>query len=105
MELSATGPSSSDSRPSTSSSSGPAAVDSSGSKPEDSQQPGQEVDIQVVSLLNRLKLPRPSDFARKGKIAANPVLYMFVIVRKGHFVEKKKNGHNGHFLQHNLYIS
>ena len=30
------------------------------------------------------------------------VVYMFVIVRKGHFVEK--NGHNGHFLQHNWYI-
>ena len=35
--------------PSTStSSSGPAAVDSSGSEPEDSQEPGQEVDVRVV---------------------------------------------------------
>ena len=36
---------SSDSGPSTSSSSGPATVDSSGSEPEDSQEPGQEVDV------------------------------------------------------------
>ena len=49
MELSTEGPSSSielsDSGSSTSSSSGPAAVDSSGSEPEDSQEPGQEVDV------------------------------------------------------------
>ena len=78
-----------DSGPSTSSSSGPAAVDSSGSELEDSQEPVQAVDVRVVSLLSRLKSPRPSDFARKRKIAANPVLYVFLIVRKGHFVEKK----------------
>ena len=56
MESSTAGPNSSiessNSRPSTSSSSGPTAVDSSGSEPEDSQEPGQEVDIQVVSLLS-----------------------------------------------------
>ena len=52
-----------DSGPSTSSSSGPAVVDSSGSEPEDSQEPGQEVDVRVVSLLSKLKSPRPSDFA------------------------------------------
>ena len=46
---------SSDIGPSISSSSGPAAVDSSGSEPEDSQEPGQVVDVQVVSLLSRLK--------------------------------------------------
>ena len=66
MESLTAGPSStiesSDSRPSTSSSSGPAAVDSPRSEPEDSQEPGQEVNIQVVSLLSRLKLPRPSAF-------------------------------------------
>ena len=46
---------SSDSGPgTTSSSSGPAAVDSSRSEPEDSQEPGQEVDVRVVSLLSRL---------------------------------------------------
>ena len=88
IESSTVGPSSSsDSRPSTSSSSGPATIDSSGS--EDSQEPGQEVDVRVVSLLSWLKSPRPSNFAQKRKIAANPVLYMFVIVRKGQFVEKK----------------
>ena len=65
MESLTAGPSSSsNSRPSTSSKSGPAAVDSSGSEPEDSQEPGQEVDVRVASLLTRLKLPRPSDFAR-----------------------------------------
>ena len=46
MESSTAGPNcsieSSNSRPS---SSGPAAVDSSGSEPEDSQEPGQEVDV------------------------------------------------------------
>ena len=66
MELWTAGPSSSiesrDSGPSTSGSSGPAAVNSFGSEPEDSQEPGQEVDVQVVSLLSRLKSPRPSDF-------------------------------------------
>ena len=88
MGSSTAGPSSSsDSGPSTSSSSGPAAVESSGSKPEDSQESGQEVDVQVVSLLSWLKSPRPSDFAQKRKITANPVLYMFVIMRKGQFVE------------------
>ena len=56
---------------------------------EDSQEPGQDVDVRVVSLLSWLKSPRPSDFAQKRKIAANPVLYVFVIVRKGQFVEKK----------------
>ena len=87
MESSAAGLSnsieSSDSGPSTSSGSGPAAFDSSRSEPEDSQEPGKEVDVLVASLLSRLKLPRPSDFARN-------VLYVFVIVRKGHFVAKKK---------------
>ena len=87
MESSTVGPSSSG--PSTSSSSGQAAVDSSGSELEDSQEPGQDVDVRVVSLLSWLKSPRPSDFAQKRKIAANPVLYVFVIVRKGKFVEKK----------------
>ena len=82
--------SSSDSGPSTSSSSGPAAVDSSGSELEDSQEPGQEVDVRVVSLLSWLKPPRPFNFVQKRKIAANPVLYVFVIVRKGQFVEKKQ---------------
>ena len=54
MESSTAGlSSSSDSGPS--SSSGPAAVNSSGSEPEDSQEPGQEVDVRVVSLLSRLK--------------------------------------------------
>ena len=76
MEWSTAGPSnsieSSDSRPSTSSSSDPAAVNSSGSEPKDSQEPSQEVDVRVVSLLSRLKSPRPSDFARKRKIVANP---------------------------------
>ena len=89
MESSAAGPSnsieSSDSRPSTSSSSGPAAFNSSRSEPEDSQEPSQELDVRVTSLLSRLKLPMPSvsDFVRN-------VLYVFVIVRKGHFVTKKK---------------
>ena len=79
MESSTAGPSSSsDSGPSTSSSCGPAAVDSSRSKLEDSQEPGQEVDVRVVSLLNRLKSPRPSNFAQKCKITANPVLYIRV---------------------------
>ena len=91
MESSTAGPSSSmesrDSGPSTSSSSGPAAVDSFGSEPEDSQEPGQEVNVRVVSS------PRPSDFLRN-------VLYMFVIVKKG----LRENGHNGHFLQHNWCI-
>ena len=68
MESSAADPSNSiestDSGPSTSSSSGPAAVDSSRSEPGDSQEPGQEVDVRVASLLTRLKLPRPSDCAR-----------------------------------------
>ena len=77
MELSAAGPSNSiestDSGPSTSSSSGPAAFDNSRSEPEDSQEPGQEVDVRVASLLSRLKSPKPSDFARN-------VLYVFVIV-------------------------
>ena len=98
MESSTVGlSSSSDSGPSTSSNSGPAAVDSSGSKLEDSQEPGHEVDVRVVSLLSWLKSPRPSDFAQKRKIAANPVLYVFVIVRKGQLVEKKTR-HNEHFL-------
>ena len=52
MELLTAGPScsieSSDSGPSTSSNSGPAAVDSSGSEPEDSREPGQEVNIRVI---------------------------------------------------------
>ena len=52
---------SSDSGPNTSSNSGPSAVDSSGSEPEDSQEPGQEVDVRVISLLSRLKSPSPSD--------------------------------------------
>ena len=53
MGSSTVGPSSSsDSEPSTSSSSGPAAVDSSGSELEDSQEPGQEVNVRVVSLLS-----------------------------------------------------
>ena len=47
------------------SSSGPAAVDSSDSERDDSQEPS------VVSLLSKLRLPRPSDFARKRKIAVN----------------------------------
>ena len=65
MESSTVGlSSSSDSGPSTSSSSGPAAVDSSRSELEDSQEPGQEVDIRVVSLLSWLKSLRPSDFAQ-----------------------------------------
>ena len=72
MESSTVGPSSSsDSGPSTSSSSGPAAVDSSGSELEDSQEPGQEVDVRVVSFLSWLKSPRLSDFVQKRKIAAN----------------------------------
>ena len=75
MEPSTAGPSSSkessNSGPSTSSSSGPAAVDSSGSERKDSQEPGQEVEVEVVSLLSRLKLPRPSDFVWKHKIVAN----------------------------------
>ena len=83
MESSTVGPSSSsDSGPSTSSSSGPAAVDSSGNEPEDSPEPGQEVDIRVISLLSRLKSLWLSDFARKCKIVANPVLYVFIIVRR-----------------------
>ena len=94
MESSAAGPSnsieSSDSGPSTSSSSGPAAFDSSRSEPKDSQEPSQEVDVRVTSLLSRLNSPRSSDFARN-------VLYVFVIMRKGHFVAKNP-GHNGHFL-------
>ena len=56
MESLTAGPNSSiecsNSRPSSSSSSSPTAVDSSGSKPEDSQEPGQEVDVQDVSLLS-----------------------------------------------------
>ena len=44
------------------------AINSSGSNPVASQEPGQVVDIGVVSLLIRLKLLRPSDFARKCKI-------------------------------------
>ena len=101
MKSSAAGPSnsieSSDNGSSTSSSSGPAAFDSSRSEPEDSQELGQEVDIRVASLLSRIKSPRPSDFTQS-------VLYVFVIVRKGHFIANK-NGHNGHFLQHNWYVS
>ena len=89
MESSAAGPSNSI-ESSTSISSGPAAFDSSRSEPQDSQEPGQEVDIRVLS---RLKSPRPFDFVRN-------VLYMFVIVKKGHFVA----GHNRHFLQHNWYV-
>ena len=50
-------------------SSGPAAVDSSESERDNSQEPGQEV---VVSLLSKLRLPKPSDFVRKRKIAVNP---------------------------------
>ena len=77
MESSTAGASSSiessDSGPSSSSSSGPAAIDSSGSEPEHSQEPSQEIDVRVVSLLSRLKSPRPSDFAKKRKIAANPL--------------------------------
>ena len=58
-ELSTAGPSStmldsSDSGPGTSSSSGSAAVDSFRNEPEDFQEPGQQVDIRVVSLLSRL---------------------------------------------------
>ena len=103
MESSTAGPSSSsNSRPSASSKSGPAAVDSSGNEPEDSQEPGQNVDVQVVSMLSRLKSPRPSDFVRKCKIVANPVLYVFLIMRKGHFVEK---GKIGTFLVHFLRIA
>ena len=45
---------------SSSSSSGPEAVDSSGTKLENSQDSVQEVDVWVVSLLSRLKLPSPS---------------------------------------------
>ena len=78
MESSTAGPSSNTesrdsghSSSSSSSSSGPAAVDSFRSEPEDSQEPGQEVNVRVIS-----------DFPRN-------VLYMFVIVRKEHFVEKK----------------
>ena len=103
MESSTAGPStSSDSGPSISSSSGPAAVDSSGSKPEDSQEPGQEVDIQVVSLLSRIKSPRPSDFAQKARSRLT-LCYMCL---KRAFVEKK-NGHtcNGDCFQCNWYIS
>ena len=63
----------SDSGPSiSSSSSDPAVVDSSGNEPEDSLEPVQEVDVRVVSLLRRLKSPRPSNFAQKRNIAANP---------------------------------
>ena len=47
--------SSSDNGPSTGSSSGPAAVDNSGSEPE-SQEPGQEVDARVVSLIEQAKI-------------------------------------------------
>ena len=101
MESSAAGPSnsieSSDNGSSTSSSSGSAAFDGSRSEPENSQEPGQEVNVRVALLLSRLKSPRPSDFTRN-------VLYVFVIMRKGHFVANK-NGHNGHFLQHNWYVS
>ena len=82
MESSAAGPSnsieSSNSGPSTSSNGGPAAFDSSRSEPE----PGQKVDVQVISLLSRLKSPRPSDFAQN-------VLYVFVIVKKGTLLQKK----------------
>ena len=35
-------------------------------------------DVRVVSLLSWLKSPRPSDFAQKCKITANPVLYIRV---------------------------
>ena len=50
--------------PSASSSSGPATVDSFGCEPEDSQEPGQQVNARVGSLLSKIKLPRPSDFAQ-----------------------------------------
>ena len=73
MELSAAGQSSSiessNSGPTcsaSSSSSGPAAAgDSFGSEAEDSWEPGQQVNVRVISLLSRLKLPRPSDFTQK----------------------------------------
>ena len=94
MESSTAGPSSSiessNSGPSTISSSGPAAVDSSRNEPEDSQEPGQKVDIQVVSLLSKLKSPRPSDFTRKRKIAIIRCAIHVCNCQKGHFVEKKK---------------
>ena len=73
MESSTAGPSSStEFSASGPSSSGPAAIDSSESERDYSQEPRQEGAAQVVSLLSRLKAPRPSDFARKRKIAANP---------------------------------
>ena len=59
------------------SSSSPTVVDSSESERDDSQKPCQEV---VVSLLSKLRSPRPSDFVRKWE-------------------------HNGHFLQNNQYNS
>ena len=88
MESSAAGLSnsikSSDSGPSTSSS---IVAQQLSTAPEASQRiprsPTQEVDVRVASSLSRLKSPRPSDFTRN-------VLYMFVIVRKGDFVAKKK---------------
>jgi len=43
------------------------AVDSSVSEREDPEE-----NIQVVSLLSKLRAPRPSDLSRKQKIAANP---------------------------------
>jgi len=43
------------------------AVDSSVSEREDPEE-----DVQVVSLLSKLRAPRPSDLSRKRKIAANP---------------------------------
>ena len=49
-------------RPGTTSSSGPVPVHTSRSEPEDSQKASQDMDVQAISLLRRLKLPRPFDF-------------------------------------------
>ena len=55
---------SSNSAPSASSSSnGPADVNIFGSEPEDSQEPGQQVDVLSCFNIEQAKLPRPSDFA------------------------------------------
>ena len=95
MESLAAGPSnsieSSNSGPSTSSSSGPAAFDSSRSEPEDSQEPSQEVNIRVASLLSRLKSPRPSDFTQN-------VLIRVCNHEKRPFCCKKKTGIMGTFF-------
>ena len=79
------------------SSSGPAAVDNSESERDDSQEPGQE---EVVSLPSKLRSPRPSDFARKRKIAVNPPCWKRRSRGTKHFIEKQQE-HNGRFLQHN----